>query len=325
TALNSNPSHLSELHLSGNMALLCASLQNPDCRLKKLRLEECSLSESGCSSLASVLKSNPSHLRELDLTNNSDINDSGVERLCEYLRSPKCRLKKLRDELLFLASALKSNPARVKELDLSRNNLPDVGVELLCGFLEKPDCHLKRLRLEECNLSEFSCSSLATALKSNPSHLSELHLSGNGNIKDSGVKFLCKYLQTPGCRLKTLSVKSCNLSESCCSSLASALMSKPSHLNELELTNNGDIKDSGIELLCGYLQSPDCQLNTLRLGGCSLSESSCSFLASALKSNPSHLRELELSKNRNIKDSGVELLCASLQNPDCRLKKLRYF
>uniref|UniRef100_A0A8C6WI77 NACHT, LRR and PYD domains-containing protein 12 n=1 Tax=Neogobius melanostomus TaxID=47308 RepID=A0A8C6WI77_9GOBI len=239
------------------------------------RLAGCSLSESSCSSLASALKSNPSHLRELELSKNRNIKDSGVE--------------------------------------------------LLCGYLQNPDCRLETLRLEECNLSESSCSFLSTALNSNPSHLSELHLSGNSNIKDSGVKFLCKYLQTPGCRLKTLSVKSCNLSESCCSSLASALMSKPSHLNELELTNNGDIKDSGIELLCGYLQSPDCQLNTLRLGGCSLSESSCSFLASALKSNPSHLRELELSKNRNIKDSGVELLCASLQNPDCRLKKLRYF
>lgn len=62
---------------------------------------------------------------------------------------------------------------------------------------------------------------------------------------------------------------------------------------------------------------------SFRLRICRLSSCSCSFLVSALKSNPSHLRELDLSGNNKLKDDGVDYLCDFLGSPDCRLEILK--
>ncbi len=59
------------------------------------RLSNCSITEEGYKALASALRSNPSHLIELDLTGN-DPGQSGVKQLNDLLQDPKCKLKTLR-------------------------------------------------------------------------------------------------------------------------------------------------------------------------------------------------------------------------------------
>ncbi|XP_023820464.1 NACHT, LRR and PYD domains-containing protein 3-like [Oryzias latipes] len=194
-----------------------------------------------------------------------------------------------------LSSVLSSKSSSLRDMDLSNNMLQDSGVKFLSGGLESPHCELETLRLKNCSLSETSCETLGRALESNPSSLTGLDLSSN-NLKDLGFLHLCGFLKIPGCRLQTLRLKNCRLSEISCKALGLTLMSNPSNLRELHLSHN-NLQDSGIRHLLGFLESPGCRLQTLRLKNCSLTEIFCKALVSRLKSNPSNLTELDLRNN----------------------------
>ncbi|XP_030007262.1 ribonuclease inhibitor-like [Sphaeramia orbicularis] len=112
----------------------------------------------------------------------------------------------------------------------------------------------------------------------------------------------------------------CNLSDRSCEGLSSVLRSQSSSLRHLDLSNN-DLKDSGVRILSDGLKSPGCRLETLRLSGCLITEEGCSSLVSVLKSNPSHLRLLDVSYN-HPGDSGQEL-SALLEDPHWTLDTLR--
>ncbi|XP_044199042.1 protein NLRC3 isoform X3 [Thunnus albacares] len=107
------------------------------------------------------------------------------------------------------------------------------------------------------------------------------------------------------------------LSEIHCSALAYMLQMSDEILDELDLKKYNTSEEGRRRLVPAVRNCKKAVLS-----GCGLSKAHCEVLASALKSNPSYLRELGLSSN-DLQDSEVMLLSAGLESPNCRLETLR--
>ncbi|XP_073689459.1 NACHT, LRR and PYD domains-containing protein 12-like [Garra rufa] len=210
-----------------------------------------------------------------------------------------------------VSSALQSSDSHLTELDLGSNHLQDSGVKLIYDGLKSSHCQLNILRLYGCNITAQSCESLSSALQSSNSVLRELDLSNN-DLKDTGVKLLSDGLKRNS-KLEILRFSICNLTAQSCESLSLVLRSSNSGLKELDLSNN-DLKDHGVKLLSDGLKR-NSKLEILRLSGCMVTKEGCDCLSSVLSSNPSHLRELDLSYN-HPGDSGKRLLSEKCKNLD---------
>ncbi|KAI1886768.1 hypothetical protein AGOR_G00199200 [Albula goreensis] len=112
----------------------------------------------------------------------------------------------------------------------------------------------------------------------------------------------------------------CGLTCDCCQKLTSVVLSGTSKLIELNLSNN-DLQDAGVTLFCAGLGDPQCTLEKLSLSLCGVRDDGCVQLSSALHSNPSHLRELDLSFNYPG-EPALDLLSKIQTDPSFRLQTL---
>nr|CAG5866066.1 unnamed protein product [Menidia menidia] len=216
-----------------------------------------------------------------------------------------------------MAEGLASNPAHLTELDLSKNGFSDKGAELLAKVLNK--CDLETLRLSECDITENGCKALVSALRLKPSRLKNLDLSKN-SFRSSAVTELSDFLKHRDCHLQRLWLFRTNLEMEDTAAVASALAENPSYIKELDLGGNR-LRDAGVTKLSLLLKDPKCTIDVLRLVGCRFAEEGCVALVSSLKSNPAHLRVLDLGRN-DIKDRGAENLSGFLEEPRCQLETL---
>ncbi|XP_041661276.1 NLR family CARD domain-containing protein 3-like [Cheilinus undulatus] len=224
--------------------------------LRSGSLSKCTLSPAQWSALVFILLLSEKDLDVFDLKKHSASEEALLRLLPVVKDSNKalldgCSLSERSCEAL--SEVLSSKSSRLRELDLSNNDLQESGVKFLASGLESPDCKLETLRLSGCNLSERSCKALEAVLRSQSSSLRELDLSNN-DLQDSGVKFLASGLESPHCKLKTLGLSGCMVTEEGCSILASALNVNPSHLRELDLSYNhpGDTGEKMLSDVWGH-------------------------------------------------------------------------
>ncbi|KAK7944645.1 hypothetical protein WMY93_000373 [Mugilogobius chulae] len=130
-----------------------------------------------------------------------------------------------------LSFLLLSSDSDLEEFDLRKFQSSETA---LLGLLPVVKASTKAL-LIGCGLSPHCCGPLASVLSS--SGLTHLDLSNN-DLQDSGVEFLCNGLKSAPCRLETLRLSGCLVSERGGAALASALSSAHSCVTELDLSYN---------------------------------------------------------------------------------------
>ncbi|KAG1951223.1 NACHT, LRR and PYD domains-containing protein 12-like, partial [Pimephales promelas] len=295
--------------------------------LKSGRIKETKLSSSQWSAVVFVLLTSEEKLDKFDI-NDFVGRENKTEKL-KVLQKLLPVIKESRSVQLMdcgvtdegfaaLTSALRSNPEHLRVLDLSLNKIGE-SVNLLSDVLQNPHCKLEILWLRDCGVTDEGFAALTSALISNPEHLRELDLSGN-KIGES-VNLLSDVLQNPHCKLEKLWLRDCGVTDEGFAALTSALRSNPEHLRVLSLSGN-KIGES-VNLLSDVLQNPHCKLEILGLRDCGVTDEGCAALTSALRSNPKHLRVLNLSGNK-IGESGVKLLSDLKDDPHYKLKELVY-
>nr|XP_024656026.1 NLR family CARD domain-containing protein 3-like [Maylandia zebra] len=172
--------------------------------------------------------------------------------------------------------------------------------------------HLGSGHLSKVNLSPAQWSALVFILLSSETGVDEFDLKKYSASEEALLQLLpvvtaCKKAQLGGC----------NLTERSCEALSSILSSQSSRLRELDMSNN-NLQDSRVKLLCVGLGNPHCVLETLRLSGCQITGTGFTSLATAVRSNPPFLKELDLSYN-HPGNSGMKLLSALKEDPHVKL------
>uniref|UniRef100_A0A8K9WNM7 B30.2/SPRY domain-containing protein n=1 Tax=Oncorhynchus mykiss TaxID=8022 RepID=A0A8K9WNM7_ONCMY len=237
--------------------------------------------------------------------------ESNQKHLRGLLTKTRSSSQSHEETVKYIKEKIRENPSPERSINLFHclNELNDH------SLVEEIQSFLRSGSLSKPNLSPAQWSALVFVLLTSEKELDVFDLKKYSRSEEGLLRLLPVVKAS-----RAVLLSGCGVTDEGCASLVSALESNPSHLRELDLSNN-DLKDSGVKLLSAGLGNPHCKLETLRLSGCLVTEEGCASLVSALRSNPSHLRELDLSYN-HPGDSGVRLLSAGLEDPHCRLEKL---
>ncbi|XP_052472445.1 NLR family CARD domain-containing protein 3 isoform X12 [Carassius gibelio] len=242
------------------------------------------------------LKTNQSILQELikQTISSSDSNEKTIEYIKKKIRTIDC-------------------PEKSINLFHCLNELGDH------SLVEEIQQYLRSGTIAEAKLSSFQWSALLFVLLTSEQVLDVFELNKFIGNKNTSNKILQKLLPVIK-ESRYAHLDDCNITGEGCAALASALRSNPSHLRELDLSEN-KLHNLGIKHLSEGLKDSHCKLQKLNLYHCGITAEGCAALASALRLNPEHLKDLDFTENK-IGDLGLKHLSDALKEPLCKLERL---
>ena len=299
--------------LNGNLALRGTTLTPLDCLSVgyflscvcvttrgefRVNLQVCSIDDHKCRFLTRYLcrcpvpNSTATGWLHMNLLGNN-IRERGAEHIADVLKNTSIV------HTLILGSAM--------------NTIPECGLKCILESL-LTNCSLINLHLhggafsdDVLKITQESGPVLCRMLQRNKT-LTELHLSRNRGVSDTGAFFVAEGLKL-NTSLRVLQLIKCGISAEGAKFISGALEVNTS-LKVISLARNG-LGDAGVDYLANALQQND-SLKELNLGDCGMTDRGLELLAVALTVNKS-LQVLDLCQNDSISVGGVVILAKSFR------------
>ena len=320
TALLIHNPELKELDLSNNLmqtpgvTIVCKAIRTLT-NLSKLNIGDNNITGGAARDLAIVL-SKMKPLEEFSL--NLEASRSSAVQI--FLTMKSCigllKLNVGSTEITDLAActcniaAVLNGNIKMKELDLSHNNLDATGISTI--FKKLNISHLIKINISNNVIGEQAADDIGNFLSKN-TELKELDLSHN-NLCAAGISNICRKLNIS--HLTKINISNNAVGEQAADDIGNFL-SKNTELKELDLSHN-NLDATGIRNICRKLNIS--HLTKINISNNAIGEQAADDIGNFLSKN-TELKELDLSCN-NLYESGIKMLCKRIANLS-KLTKLK--
>ena len=303
--------------LSEDAEILWDALTKGLPELTMLDVESCELTSQSITSLCKALQDERCQLTCLSLIDNK-IGDDGARILFEEaLGQEHCKL----NELYLRKCALTDHcvPAMVKSLQNKRCQLTvlslgqneKIGDAGACMLFEEAlgqeHCKLTELDLSVCALTDHCVPAMVKALQNERCQLTGLSLWSNKLDDDGACILFEEALGQEHCKLTTLDLGYCALTDNCVPAMVKALQDERCQLTYLSLKGNVIGDDRARMLFEKALGQEHCKLTKLDLSHCALTDQCVPALVETLQDERCRLTTLNLDGN-DFSEDGEKLL-----------------
>ncbi|CAD5118051.1 unnamed protein product [Dimorphilus gyrociliatus] len=300
-------SRIESIRLGGNsnmgngLLYICEGVESFVNSLKRINFNYCQFNNHQCYFIKNLLLT-CSNLEVIDLGQNRNMGDDGLQEICQSLEKSSNCLKEinfyccnLNEKQCNSIGKLLMNCSKIELINLAWNFNMENGLNNICNGLSHSVNSLTVLNFALCNLKEKSCSLIENLLKS-CCNIEKINLSENKEM-GKGLILICQSLEKSANSLKDIDLSLCDLSQDQCISIG-CLLKNCRRIETINLEFNENM-GFGLLFICFGLQISLNSLKEINFASCNINESLCSILET-LFSSCSKIEIINLSNNRNI-------------------------